>query len=302
MSSYESDESIHTSQASCSTPANFEGDEDPMYIYGANQLDMYQTEAIIGSAEGTNIYRGKFHQVGCSEVLTVAYRRVNLEPVHYYNFVIQNKKQRRIRNPHLVALKEEVNDRGRMWLVFEYVGPSLRGMYLQGATLPVLAYALYITVDALVSIHQNKLVHGQVDLGHIYMQTNHPFDNKLGFGATVYEDLEALKAEPNFLPSNYTCTWAAAPEVYYENNLHTSASDIWQVGITALELALGKLWVQNRDELNTLIIGATAVWEHGLFANADFQSFLKDCLHQDPDMRPTSEQLIHHEFFINSIK
>ncbi|KAK1350670.1 hypothetical protein POM88_054591 [Heracleum sosnowskyi] len=174
-------------------------------------------------------------------------------------------------------------------------------MYPRGANLSALAYALYITVDALVSIHQNNLVHGQVDVGHIYMQSHPPFDNKLGFGATVYDDIEALKAEPNSLSAHDTCTWAAAPEVYYNNYPHTSASDIWQVGITALELALGKLWAKNREELNAVIIAAIVDWEHGLFGNADFQIFIKDCLHQDPDMRPTSEQLMQHEFFKNSI-
>ena len=84
-------------------------------------------------------------------------------------------------------------------------------------------------------------------------------------------------------------------------SLHTSASDVWQLGITAFELAWGnKCKVANRADLEMQIayaIGGIEGGPGGIFWNTNFQRFLSDCLMENPAARPTSQQLLNHDFF-----
>lgn len=58
-----------------------------------------------------------------------------------------------------------------------------------------------------------------------------------------------------FLPYRDILKWGRAPEVVeddqerYKTSGHTSKSDIWLIGITALEFAYGDIRVENREEL-----------------------------------------------------
>ncbi|KAL3337778.1 hypothetical protein AABB24_030085 [Solanum stoloniferum] len=114
---------------------------------------------------------------------------------------------------------------------------------------------------------------------------------KLGFAATIYDsELESplsvnhgtelgldstvtiLPKNPGGLPNLELCElykWAAAPEVFYskyeedlsqvpsplyqDDDAHTVHSDIWLVGVAALELAYGNLRISNCEELEGLI-------------------------------------------------
>ncbi|XP_055808487.1 serine/threonine-protein kinase BLUS1-like [Solanum dulcamara] len=195
---------------------------------------------------------------------------------------------------------------------------------------------------------------------------------KLGFAATIYEsDLETPfviehgvkpgdQIKPPGGPSTpELCTlaeWAAAPEIFYAKDYYDSddanlnpaqpsllqddfdytiKSDIWLVGIAALELAYGNLRISNRGEFEALIkkikrskilpdkleylLEEIRVEEGkgkmkkvvGYFKDKlklvknkrekkfskDFEKLVLDCLSSKPSKRPSVQNLLHRPFF-----
>ncbi|XP_059306300.1 serine/threonine-protein kinase BLUS1-like [Lycium ferocissimum] len=114
-------------------------------------------------------------------------------------------------------------------------------------------------------IHNTERVHMTFNQGDIFV---HIDDNatdsariliKLAFEALVYDHSENINTEEASSPSSFLdvkgiSKWSAAPEVFgKDNDTSTQKSDIWLLGITALELAYGDLPVRNREDLNCII-------------------------------------------------
>ncbi|KAK1350671.1 hypothetical protein POM88_054592 [Heracleum sosnowskyi] len=100
--------------------------------------------------------------------------------------------------------------------------------------------------------------------------------------------MEVKETPSKFLPLEDISFWGASLEVYDDNVVLTSTSDISRIGITSLELAIRNICVKNQMDLFEIINGATVVWEDSVFANEDFKIFLDECLKWDLELRPTS--------------
>ncbi|XP_074378691.1 serine/threonine-protein kinase nak1-like [Apium graveolens] len=268
----------------------------PSYFTGENQLNYYFVKEMIGFSGDSPVYRAPF---GCEPFeIPVAVMPVNQNDGEYRYVVSKINQNRAVDDANVLAVREEVNVEGRLWLVFDYVGPSARVLYPQGASLPVISHILFNTVKALVSIHAKMLVHGDVNTGNIYVQQGPPFLCKLGFGATKHVCLQT-PYHPHFLSFSDVCQWGDAPEVYPRMNARTCSSDVWQLGVTAMELAMGNVWVKDRISFTNFVRSVTKEWNFGVLEDADFKKFLVDCLNDNPETRPTSEQLLSHDLFRN---
>ncbi|CAH9093336.1 unnamed protein product [Cuscuta epithymum] len=111
--------------------------------------------------------------------------------------------------------------------------------------------SLRSVLNALKQLHKKRrTVHGDINSGHVYLcgtpSLRHTWGICLGFAAALYEDAAACNGS-SFLPWASMAHWAAPPEVY------TQKTDVWFVGITALELAYGGLNVTSRDAFDALI-------------------------------------------------
>ncbi|XP_055808475.1 serine/threonine-protein kinase BLUS1-like [Solanum dulcamara] len=239
-----------------------------------------------------------------------------------------------------------------------------------------IAIALKQALLGLFVLHSSGRVHKCFSAGNIYVNFKpSPVSNveiKLGFAATIYEsDLDTpifveqgtnqeanLACGPSVPPLNLLSEWASAPEVYYakyydsdDDNLnpaqsplfrddddYTIKSDIWLVGIAALELAYGNLRISNRKEFEALIKKIKRLkrlpdkLEHvleelyveeekgkmkkvvGYFKDKlkvvknkkekkfsdDFEELVLDCLSNKPSKRPSVQNLLHRPFFRNA--
>ncbi|CAH9096936.1 unnamed protein product [Cuscuta europaea] len=120
--------------------------------------------------------------------------------------------------------------------------------------------ALRSVLNALKILHKKRrAVHGDINSGHVYLCGNpslHTCSICLGFAAALFEDDAAAAAACNgstFLPWASMSHWAAPPEVYTHGRPHTQKTDVWFVGITALELAYGGLNVPSREAFDAII-------------------------------------------------
>lgn len=119
--------------------------------------------------------------------------------------------------------------------------------------------ALVRVVRGLQQIHNR--IYNEKRMHHMQLTTNAIVFNhvsetvQLSYAATVYES-GAILNDNNVYSMNKMLAWGLAPEVKgvdepfgYVHAYDTAKSDIWLVGIAALELAYGKLPVESRKEL-----------------------------------------------------
>ncbi|XP_055807005.1 serine/threonine-protein kinase BLUS1-like [Solanum dulcamara] len=180
----------------------------------------------------------------------------------------------------------------------------------------------------------NPRVHKTLNAGDIFVDINDANGEmliKLAYEASVY-DSEDISVEGNtneeednscsvpFLDPKRIARWGAAPEVLAEPK-----SDIWLLGITALELAYGVLPVRNREELDRiikkikkkkkrfptsleklLVVKKKKKWRFKkamgkLFKrkafSKKFEKMVRQCLSKNPKKRPTAKQLLNSSFF-----
>ncbi|KAG5597828.1 hypothetical protein H5410_039060 [Solanum commersonii] len=155
-----------------------------------------------------------------------------------------------------------------------------------------IAIALKQELLGLFDLHNLGLIHKRCSAGNIYVNFKQTpiskVEIKLGFAATIYDsELESplsvnhgrelgVDSTVTILPKNPgglpLYKWAAAPEVFYskyeeglrdrsqvqsplylDDDTYTVHSDIWLVGVAALELAYGNLRISNREDFEGLI-------------------------------------------------
>jgi serine/threonine-protein kinase 24/25/MST4 len=94
-----------------------------------------------------------------------------------------------------------------------------------------------------------------------------------------------------------------APEVIEESGYDFRA-DIWSLGITAMEMALGAPPRADTHPMKVLMQIPKLPpprLEGGRWSN-DFRDFIKKCLVKNADQRPTSKDLLKHRFIRNAGK
>ncbi|KAL2536467.1 Serine/threonine-protein kinase BLUS1 [Forsythia ovata] len=181
-----------------------------------------------------------------------------------------------------------------------------------------IAIALRETLYRLSFLHGRGHVHRKIDAGHIFVNrasTGATF--KLGFQASTYEhDQEREMASTSTLPLRDISKWGSAPEIYRgEEEDYKPHSDIWLVGITALELGYGCFPVRDRvgfeavieeiikkKKLPTMeklkmIADEETVLEKKFKSmvrkgesefSPEFEKVVVKCLSEKPEMRPTA--------------
>jgi serine/threonine protein kinase len=93
-----------------------------------------------------------------------------------------------------------------------------------------------------------------------------------------------------------------APEVLSETSYDTKA-DIWSVGITAIEMALGEPPLSKIHPMRAIFMipmkPAPTLPSSGSYSN-EFGDFIAQCLQKDPEKRARAKDLLKHPFITNS--
>ncbi|KAG8391744.1 hypothetical protein BUALT_Bualt01G0218900 [Buddleja alternifolia] len=171
------------------------------------------------------------------------------------------------------------------------------------------------TLNGLSFIHRNGLIHREINAGHIFL--NGKPEIRLAFSASIYDEHQDQPSQ--YVPVGSICKWAAAPEVHkHGNRFIGDKSDIWMVGITALELAYGGLRVFDRDDLEKMLRmiqttkelpsdwrdkkeGGINMFTSFLFKKRSFskafQNMVVKCLSREPNWRPNVQELLEYDVF-----
>ncbi|VFQ60324.1 unnamed protein product [Cuscuta campestris] len=217
---------------------------------------------------------------------------------------------------NVVPLVGHFSDRetGDLCLVMPFFQPgSLRSAmaarFPDGLPEACALVALRCVLKGLRFLHRANSLHRDINAGHIYIKPGPQI--QLGFAATVYEHGRISAGERGC--SSTSPKLPAAPEAH---ECYTEKSDIWLVGITALELAYGTVR-PDREALEMTIRGITETKmlpakmlmggpveitsreedEVERSFSVEFGSFVAECLARDPEQRPSADAILNHSFF-----
>ncbi|GLJ36384.1 hypothetical protein SUGI_0730350 [Cryptomeria japonica] len=81
----------------------------------------------------------------------------------------------------------------------------------------------------------------------------------------------------------------------YDKEGYDFKADIWSLGITAIELACGKSPYMKKDTVEEIVADIPEL--RGVKFSTYFKDMVSRCLHEDPNERPTAEELLKHRCF-----
>lgn len=159
-----------------------------------------------------------------------------------------------------------------------------------------IAIILREVLKALAYFHENKQIHRDIKAGNVLM--NDQGEIKIGdFGISADMLEQGQRKRARYTVIGTPCYMA--PEVLNATHGYSEKADIWSLGITAIELALGSAPYSNLYPVEVIVRITNnpppSLPDDGHFSSA-FKDFVKCCLHKDPTKRSTAHELLNHKF------
>lgn len=201
----------------------------------------------------------------------------------------------------------------QLWLISQFMakGSSARVMeifntrnHVEGFTEDIVAYLLHETLKGLNYLHSRGLIHRNVKAGNILL------DNQGGVKLADFGFIASTEQHVKTVIQHSSYLYNMAPEVMDNNKAKEMdyRSDIWSIGITALELAKGVTpyakyastnlltYIQNNEPPSL----ASYSHEKQLHAQGNpfskfFDEFYKKCLQKNTQLRPSVGELLKHK-------
>ncbi|XP_029641826.1 traf2 and NCK-interacting protein kinase isoform X6 [Octopus sinensis] len=189
----------------------------------------------------------------------------------------------------------------QLWLVMEFCGAgSVTDLVkaTKGNTLKEewIAYICREILRGLSHLHTNKVIHRDIK-GQNVLLTDNAEVKLVDFGVSAQLD-KTIGRRNTFIGTPY---WMAPEVIACDENpdaTYDNRSDLWSLGITAIEMAEGKPPLCDMHPMRALFLIPRSPpprlksrkW------SSKFQSFVEACLVKDYTQRPNTEQLLKHPF------
>jgi serine/threonine-protein kinase OSR1/STK39 len=206
-------------------------------------------------------------------------------------------------SPNIVEYYGSFVDGPILYIIMEYMSAGscyeiMRYAYKRGIQDEcIIAAIIHEVLNALVYFHENRQIHRDIKAGNILINENGDIKiGDFGIAANLLENGQRKRAR--FTVIGTPCYMA--PEVLKEEEGYTEKADVWSLGITAIELALGAAPYSNLYPLEVIVKIVNSpppqLPDESRFSAA-FKDFVKQCLVHSPAKRPSSKQLLEHKFF-----
>ncbi|KAF9110544.1 hypothetical protein BGX27_006204 [Mortierella sp. AM989] len=188
----------------------------------------------------------------------------------------------------------------KLWIVMDYAaGGSIRSL-LQALTKideKCIAVIAREVLQALGYLHKHGIIHRDIKAANILL-TDEGRVQLCDFGVAGQVTMNSLKRN-SFVGTPY---WMA-PEVIREGQTYDYKADIWSLGITIYEIATGNPPFADQDPMRavSLIPKSRPAQLEGDWTPA-MKEFVAFCLHEEPNERPSAEDLLKTKWFKNTSK
>ncbi|CAF1295720.1 unnamed protein product [Rotaria magnacalcarata] len=192
------------------------------------------------------------------------------------------------------------NEHDQLWLVMEYCGAgsitdlvkSSKGNSLKEEWISFISKEI---LNGLNHLHLNKIIHRDIK-GQNVLLTENAEVKLVDFGVSAQLD-RTIGRRNTFIGTPY---WMAPEVIACDENpqaTYDNRSDIWSLGITAIEMAEGQPPLCEMHPMRALFLIPRNVaprlkskW------SKKFHNFVESCLIKDYLIRPNCEQLLKHSF------
>lgn len=183
-----------------------------------------------------------------------------------------------------------------LWIVMEYLGGGscldlIKDLRPESLSEAAIAEILAQVVEGLMYLHESGKIHRDIKAANVLIADNG--DVKIADFGVAAQLSNNLSRRNTFVGTPF---WMA-PEVIDQLD-HSFSADIWSLGITAIELAVGKPPLSNLHPMKALFnIPRVAPPRLDKRFSPEFQDFVAQCLQFKPQMRATILKLRKHPFF-----
>ncbi|XP_053198784.1 traf2 and NCK-interacting protein kinase-like [Scomber japonicus] len=189
----------------------------------------------------------------------------------------------------------------QLWLVMEFCGAgSITDLIknTKGNTLKEewIAYVCREILRGLTHLHQHKVIHRDIK-GQNVLLTENAEVKLVDFGVSAQLD-RTVGRRNTFIGTPY---WMAPEVIACDENpdaTYDFKSDLWSLGITAIEMAEGAPPLCDMHPMRALFLipRNPAPRLKSKKWSKKFQSFIESCLVKSHSQRPSTEQLLKHPF------
>jgi len=265
--------------------------EDPENIFEVTQL--------LGKGSYGEVYKALDRRDGTF----VAVKILN-EDADTTDLVKEIKILKDCQSPYVVSYKGTWEKDGQCWIAMEYCGggslSDLMSICERTLTEDQIQIVMRQSLLGLAYLHAQRKIHRDLKAGNILI--NLSGECKLADFGVSAQLTETMEKRNTVIGTPY---WMA-PEVLAEGGGYDEKADLWSLGITAIELAVGdpplcdvhpmraifKIPKLPPPELPNPLDPDAAPWSY------EFKDFVRSCLRKDAKLRPSCQDLLDSHPFI----
>ncbi|XP_061600660.1 STE20-like serine/threonine-protein kinase isoform X2 [Cololabis saira] len=202
---------------------------------------------------------------------------------------------------HIVKLLDAFYYEAKLWILIEFcAGGAVDAIMLElerPLTEPQIRVVCKQTLDALIYLHEGKIIHRDLKAGNILLSLEG--DVKLADFGVSAKNTKTLQRRDSFIGTPY---WMAPEVVMCETSKdrpYDYKADIWSLGVTLIELA--QIEPPNHEMNPMRVLLKIAKSEPPTLMNPsrwspEFSDFLRKALDKNVDNRWSTAQLLQHPF------
>ncbi|XP_067278155.1 STE20-like serine/threonine-protein kinase isoform X3 [Pseudorasbora parva] len=207
---------------------------------------------------------------------------------------------------YIVKLLDAFYYESKLWILIEFcAGGAVDAVMLElerPLTEPQIRVVCKQTLEALVYLHENKIIHRDLKAGNILFTSDG--DVKLADFGVSAKNTKTLQRRDSFIGTPY---WMAPEVVMCETSKdrpYDYKADIWSLGVTLIELAQIEPPNHEMNPMRVLLkiaksepptLAAPSRW------SPEFSDFLRKALDKNIDNRWSALQLLQHPFVSNVV-
>eukprot|EP01083_Nonionella_stella_P163121 536072_1 len=247
---------------------------------------------------GEGAYGPVFAAVDARDDQMVALKVMSFNPDDCKDLLSEIDILQRCHSPYIVNFKDTFHKDTFIFLAIEYCdgGSILDVMKITGQHLTELQCqcVVYQALCGLIYLHSINLIHRDIKAANILVNSS---------GCCKLADFGVAKAmRASGVGTTIGSPYWMAPEVISSNHYDTSA-DIWSLGITAIEMAIGKPPLAHFKPMQAMLTipknpapAITPDVAAQLNLSMEFAAFIGKCLKKTPQQRGSAAALIEDEW------
>lgn len=261
--------------------------------YSADQFTLYEE---LGSGSFGVVYRALDNvtqRIVAIKKIDMESSEEDIEEIQQEIAILSNCKDTRITRYYGCFVRGY-----NLWIIMEYLGGGsaldlLKPGPFDEGSIAIICRELLKGLDYL---HRHGKIHRDVKAANVLVSDEG--DVKIADFGVATQLSNNLSRRNTFVGTPF---WMA-PEVIRQEDYNYKA-DIWSLGITAMEFALGEPPMSDIHPMKVIfyIPKNPPPKLHGDFSN-DFKDFVAQCLKKNPETRPGVRELLKHRFIKNAGK